>query len=63
MHRYKGLLDESNKALFRKEGIIRLLRDDIHDLESKVKSLEAKVNEFEKEKMVVENGCQTHSGE
>ena len=63
MHRFKGLLDESNKNLLRKEGIIRSLRDDIHDLEFKVKSLEAKVHDFEKGKMVVENGCQTHSGE
>ena len=41
----------------------RSLRDDVYDLESKVKSLEAKVHDFEKGKMIVENGCQTHSGE
>ena len=41
LNRFKSHLEESNKALFRKEAIIGGLRDDINDLVSKVKIFEA----------------------
>ncbi|WP_284236292.1 hypothetical protein, partial [Gluconobacter cerinus] len=65
LNRFKSHLEESNKALFRKEAIIGSLRDDINDLVSKVKLLEAKIKDFEKEKekLISESNCQTQSGE
>ena len=62
---FKSHLEESNKALFRKEAILGELRDDINDLRSKVKLLEAKNKDLEKEKekLIFENSHQTLLGE
>ena len=65
LNRFKSHLEESNKALFRKEEIIGGLRDDINNLISKVKLFEAKNKDLEKEKekLIFENSRQAHIGE